>query len=93
MNDLELDIKKGLHLYSKNDEIVKEGKKMSDENTADRKTLKAVEDQKNIIRKVLHKIKTALNEQEQLKSSKTITPIVLEENIKEIETCMQKGSI
>lgn len=44
INDFEIDIKKGLHLYSNDDDIQKEGKKQQDENTKDRKEIKSVED-------------------------------------------------
>lgn len=51
-------------MYSNDDDIQKEGKKQQDENTKDRKEIKSVDDQKNLVRKVLHKIRNSLNEQE-----------------------------
>jgi cell division protein FtsB len=62
MNDLEIDIKKGLHLYADNADLTKEGNKLLDENTNERKDVKGIDDQKNMIRKILHKIKNALSE-------------------------------
>jgi len=56
MNDFEIEVKKGLqsNVGSQEDqEIAKEGKRLQDGNLNDRKSLKEVEDQKNLIRKVL----------------------------------------
>ena len=44
MNDLDLEIKKGFHLYAKNEELMREGKKMADDNNNERKDLKGIED-------------------------------------------------
>eukprot|EP00347_Sterkiella_histriomuscorum_P003315 403364755 len=97
VNDFEIDIKKGLHLYSNDDDIQKEGKKQQEENTKDRKEIKGVEDQKNLVRKVLHKIRNSLNEQEQLKSSQgghsKLTAGMIEEFINEIDTCAKKTEV
>lgn len=62
MNDFELEVKKGFHLYNNNEDLMREGQRLSDENSHDRKELKAIEEQKNMIRKILHKIKSALGE-------------------------------
>lgn len=64
MNDFEIDIKKGLYLYTNDEDLQKEGKKMQDENLKDRKDVKSHDEQKNMIRKVLMRIKNALSEQE-----------------------------
>ncbi len=65
MNDFEIDVKKGLQQNQnesgQDQEIVKEGKRLQDWNLTDRKELKDVEDQKNLIRKVLQRIKNNLN--------------------------------
>ncbi len=44
MNDFDLEIKKGLLLYSTNEELNREGKKFTDENQSDRKEMKTVDD-------------------------------------------------
>jgi hypothetical protein len=44
VNDFDTDIKKGMTTYAKDEEIVRQGKGMTDENSNDRKLLKAVED-------------------------------------------------
>ncbi len=46
-----------------------------------------------MIRKILHKIKNALSEQEQLKGSRILTAQSLEEFIHEIDTCISKGNL
>jgi len=62
LNDFEIDIKKGLHLNPSDETVQIEGKKIQEENSNDRKNLKNNDEQKNMIRKVLHKIKSCLNE-------------------------------
>jgi predicted transcriptional regulator len=44
MNDFEMEIKKGIQQSPDDADILKEGKKLSDENTNDRKALKDIED-------------------------------------------------
>ena len=44
MNDFDIDVKKGLHLYQNDEDLVKEGKKLHEDNLKDRKDLKNVED-------------------------------------------------
>lgn len=94
LNDFEVELKKGLHLYSNDDDIQREGKKQQDENAKDRKEVKSVEDQKNLVRKVLHKIRNSLNDQEQIKSgANRLTAGMIEEYILEIDTCVKKTEV
>jgi hypothetical protein len=44
MNDFEMDIKKGIQMNPDDGDVLKEGKKLSDENGVDRKQLKEIED-------------------------------------------------
>lgn len=73
LNDFHIEVKQGLHLYQNHDEITQSGKYLIDQNNSDRKLLKSIEDQNNILRKTLHRIRAALGEQEQLKASKSMT--------------------
>ena len=57
-----MEVKKGVQNNATDEDIGKEAKRLLEENTKDRKDLKDVEDQKNLIRKVLLKIKAAMNE-------------------------------
>jgi hypothetical protein len=46
MNDFEMDIKKGINMNPDDGDVMKQGKKLSDENGSDRKLLNDIEEQK-----------------------------------------------
>jgi hypothetical protein len=62
VNEFDGEIKKGMHTYAMDEDVMKQGNGMLDENANDRKSLKTIEDQRNIIKKVLHKIKSTLDD-------------------------------